>query len=160
MPAAQLANGSTAASQQAGPLKQEHEQPSAAAHVPLPHKPAPQLIQPQVAPAQQTGMPQQQQQQQHCAQPPPAPQVPTCISTINRRGDHALIDTRSLLLLRHEWWHTTDCGVPAVCMWRMCEDAPAVQGLIMQQLHQQPQPFPQAPAGLPAQQMGAPTFRP
>lgn len=35
-----------------------------------------------------------------------------------------------------------------------------MQGLIMQQLHQQQQPFSQAPAGLPVQQMGAPTFRP
>ena len=82
MPAAALANGSTAAPQQAGPLKQEHEQPSAAAPAPLPQKPAPQLIQSQVAPAQHTGMPQQQQQQQHYAQPPPVPQVPTCISKV------------------------------------------------------------------------------
>ena len=114
MPAAPLANGSTAAPQQAGPLKQEHEQPSAAAPAPVPHKPAPQLSQSQVAPAQQIGMPQQQQQQQHYAQPPPAPQVPTCISNTNQRGDHVLIDTRSLL--RHVWWHTTDSGVPAVRM--------------------------------------------
>ena len=82
MPAAALANGSTAAPQQAAPLKQEHEQASAAAPAPLPQKPAPQLIQSQVAPAQHTGMPPQQQPQpqQHYAQPPPVPQVLTCIS--------------------------------------------------------------------------------